>query len=51
MSKRYVGMHLRKDGRYEKRFTIDRKRYSVFGHSCKECIEKELIRRKEIAEH
>ena len=51
MSKRYVGVHLRKDGRYEKRFTIDRKRYSVFGHSCKECIEKELIRRKEIAEH
>lgn len=51
MVRRYAGVRRREDGRYEKRFTVNGKRYSVFGRTSKECADKEIIRRKEIEEH
>ena len=40
----------RADGRYMLRFTIEGKRYSVYGATSKECKAKELEKRQEIAE-
>lgn len=34
-----TGVHKRTDGRYEKRFTRNGKRYSVYGKTVKECIQ------------
>lgn len=51
MARQYAGIRLRSDGRYEKRFTVNGCRYSVFGSTRKECMDNELIRRKEIEEH
>lgn len=51
MARQYAGVRLRRDGRYEKRFTVNGCRYSVFGSTRKECMDNELIRRKEIEEH
>ncbi len=48
MAKLPVGVRVRYDGRYEKRFTVDGKRYSVAGHSSKEVIEKEQELREKI---
>ena len=48
MAKIPAGYKVRKDGRYEYRFTVDGKRYSVCGRSTKECKEKELAKREEI---
>lgn len=42
------GVSKRKDGLYQKRFTVEGKRYSVYGRSTKELIDKELEKRKEI---
>ncbi len=42
------GIKKRKDGRFEKRFTFDGKRYSVFGATAKEVAEKEFLKRKEL---
>lgn len=36
---------------YEKRFTVEGKRYSVYGNTVKECMEKEVAKRKSIEEH
>lgn len=39
----------RSDGRYENRFTVDGKRYSVYGNTMKECRDAETKKRMEIA--
>lgn len=43
-----VGMSLRADGRIVNRFTVEGKRYSVYGASVKECREKESTKRDQI---
>ena len=40
----------RADGRYMLRFTVEGKRYAVYGSTAKECRQKELDKRQEIAE-
>lgn len=45
-----AGMRKTARGIYESRFTINGKRYSVYGKTVKECKEKELTRRREIEE-
>jgi len=52
MAKRKLpsGFTKRKDGTLELKFTIDGKRYSVYGKSVKECKEKETAKRKKIAD-
>ncbi len=42
------GMRKTARGSYESRFTVNGKRYSVYGKSVKECREKESVRRQEI---
>lgn len=49
MARRMAGIRRRKDGTFEKRFTIEGQRYSVYGKTQKECIENEMKRREEIA--
>lgn len=44
------GVRLTKSGRYEKRFTVDGVRYSVYGKTSKECMTKELEKRKALEE-
>ena len=39
----------RKDGRYENKFTVEGKRYTVYGNTAAECREKEARKRQEIA--
>lgn len=48
MARRMAGIRRRKDGTFEKRFTIEGQRYSVYGKTQKECIENEMKRREEI---
>lgn len=48
MARNSMGCRQRKDGRYELRFTVDGKTYSVYGKTPKECKNKELERREEI---
>ncbi len=43
-----AGMRKTARGSYESRFTINGKRYSVYGKSVKECREKEAVRRQAI---
>lgn len=43
-----AGIRLRKDGKYEARFTVSGKRYSVYGNTVKECKEKEVELRVKI---
>lgn len=43
-----AGMTLRSDGRIVNRFTIEGKRYSVYGASVKECRDKEIQKRDQI---
>ena len=43
-----AGMTLRSDGRIVNRFTIEGKRYSVYGASVKECRDKESQKREQI---
>lgn len=43
-----AGMTLRADGRIVNRFTVEGKRYSVYGASVKECREKESAKRDQI---
>ena len=45
------GVTKRKNGLFEKRFTVDGKRYSVYGHTTKELAEKEQKKRKEIEQN
>lgn len=49
MARLPAGMTRRKDGTIMCRFTIQGKRYTVYGSSVKECREKETIKREEIA--
>lgn len=49
MAKLPVGMTKRSDGRISYRFTVEGKRYSVYGSCVKECREKEMLKREEIA--
>ncbi len=48
MARMMAGVRMRKDGRLEKRFTIDGKRHSVCGHTNKEILEKEQALRDQI---
>ncbi len=50
MARLPAGVTRRKDGLYEKRFTIKGTRYSVYGHTLSELSEKEEQKRKEISE-
>ena len=45
------GVTKRKNGLFEKRFTVDGKRYSVYGHTTKELADKEQEKRKEIEQN
>ena len=42
------GMRKKENGLFEKRFTVNGKRYSVYGHSVKECLENETELREAI---
>ena len=42
------GMRKKANGLFEKRFTVDGKRYSAYGHNAKECTENETLMREEI---
>ena len=42
------GMRKKANGSFEKRFTVDGKRYSAYGHNVKECTENETLMREEI---
>lgn len=48
MAKLPAGMRKKDNGTFESRFTIDGKRYSVYGKSVNECRAKEATRRQEI---
>lgn len=41
-------MRKKVNGLFEKRFTVDGKRYSAYGHNVKECTENETLMREEI---
>lgn len=43
-----AGFRKRADG-FENRFTVDNVRYSVYGSTIRECQEKEIEKRKELA--
>ena len=43
-----AGMRKKENGLFEKRFTVDGKRYSVYGHSVKECMDNETELREKI---
>ena len=43
------GVRARAKGGYEKRFTVDGVRYSVYGATPKECMKKETEKRQAIA--
>lgn len=43
------GVYRRKNGSYEKRFSVDGKRYSVYGYTAKELQEKERAKREQLA--
>ena len=45
-----AGMRKTARGTYESRFTVNGKRYSVYGKTVKECKEQELTRRRELEE-
>lgn len=48
MSRIPAGMRKTAKGGYESRFTVEGKRYSVYGRTVRECREKETARRREI---
>lgn len=48
MARLGAGIRVRKDGTFEKRFTIEGKQYSVYGKTTKEILAKELEKRKQI---
>lgn len=48
--KKAAGITELKDGRLQARFTVNGHRFVVYGHSVKECREKELEKRQEIEE-
>lgn len=50
MAKLASNVRVRSDGKLEKRFTVNGKRYSVYGSTSKELTEKEMAKRKQIEE-
>lgn len=48
MARMPSGMRKKENGLFEKRFTVNGKRYSAYGHSVKECTENEMQMREEI---
>ncbi len=50
MKRLAAGVRLVKSGRYEKRFTVDGVRYSVYGKTAKELAEKETAKRLQLKE-
>ena len=48
MARMPSGMRKKENGLFEKRFTMNGKRYSAYGHSAKECAENEMEMREEI---
>ena len=48
MARMPSGMRKKENGLFEKRFTVNGKRYSAYGHSAKECAENEMKMREEI---
>ena len=42
------GMRKKENGLFEKRFTVNGKRYSAYGHNVKECADNEIKLREEI---
>lgn len=50
MARKAAGIYKRKDGTYCNRFTVNGKRYAVYGKSVPECRAKEAERRQQIAE-
>lgn len=48
MARMPSGMRKKENGLFEKRFTVNGKRYSAYGHSAKECVENEMEMREEI---
>ena len=49
MARLPAGFSRRSDGRLQLVFTFDRKRYSVYGKTVKECKEKEITKREQLA--
>ena len=45
-----VGFYERPNGSLMYQFTVEKKRYTVYGATIKECREKELVKREEISE-
>ena len=50
MARKAAGFTVRTDGRIMKTFTVDGKRYAVYGKTVSECRQKELKKRQEIEE-
>ena len=48
MGRKAAGVYIDKNGLYQCRFTVNGKRYAVYGHSLNECREKESEKRKQI---
>ncbi len=48
MARMPSGMRKKENGLFEKRFTVNGKRYSAYGHSVKECSENEMQMREDI---
>ena len=48
MARMPLGMRKKENGLFEKRFTVNGKRYSAYGHSAKECAKNEMEMREEI---
>ena len=42
------GMRKKENGLFEKRFTVNGKRYSAYGHTVKECVDNETELRETI---
>lgn len=47
--RKYANVYKKKDGTYQLRFTIDGKRYAVYGKTVEECRQKEVEKRQKIA--
>lgn len=50
MSRKYANVYRRPDGTYQLRFTVDGRRYAIYGKTVDECRQKEAQKRQEIEE-
>ena len=48
MARKIANIYRREDGTYQCRFTVDGRRYAVYGKTVAECREKEAQKREEI---